>query len=260
MNSPVKKKSWINEYDSSIGFDSPDPTEDQILQLKADAVFGKINLSELGDINISYCSEIFVEQIYREVFGKDIAVRRSRRYGKQEWALMDRQFHIDCAIELPNGSRLLGQEKVLRARYANFETFTIEYYQDREKKEPGEFFHIAAQFYFHGYWNQEYTGIDMFCLIDLLKFLDWLKSEYSVEDMNAMINSKRRNSRVGFNAPQNGKASFFYIPYNLIPRACIHAYKEKGGDIVLPREYSPNTQLQACVGWDDPLLLDDPPF
>ena len=54
-------------------------------------------------------------------------------------------------VKLPNGSQLTGQEKALSYSYSKYNTFTMEFYQNRSTKEQGEFFKIASQFYLSGY-------------------------------------------------------------------------------------------------------------
>ena len=93
--------------------------------------------------------------------------------------------------------------------YYKYKTFTMEFYQNRHTKEEGEFFKIASQFYLTGYSDQ--TGIKFaeWKIIDLLKFINWLKKKTRQE-----LEAKTRTAG-------GSRASFFYIPYSEIPKEFI---------------------------------------
>ena len=148
----------------------------------------------------------YQNDIYKEVF----PVTNIVRYEQDDNRILDIKYHIDVELELQNGIKLLGQEKALRFCFAKYNTFTMEFYQDRYKKEPGEFFNIGAQFYLHGYWNKNYNGFCKWYIIKLFEFLTHLK------DMN--ISYLETNTR-----PSTSRASFYYINYNHIPIEFIYA-------------------------------------
>jgi len=117
------------------------------------------------DFALSLKSQPYIDEIYNEIFPIKNIIRFPK--GDKERHILDREFHIDVNLELQNGIKLTGQEKVLRERYSYFNTFTIEFYQNRhdyevknpdgtiiKPKEKGEFFNLGAQFYFHGYCNK----------------------------------------------------------------------------------------------------------
>lgn len=60
--------------------------------------------------------------------------------------ILDKEFAIDLRIRLNNGTQLTGQEKALSNKFYKYRTFTMEFWQNRETKEPGEFFKIARIF------------------------------------------------------------------------------------------------------------------
>ena len=113
-------------------------------------------------------------------------------------------------LVLTNGIKLLGQEKALRFKFASFNTFTIEFYQNRYTKEHGEFFNLGAQFYLHSYWNEDESGFLKWYFIKIFDFLAHLKTK-PIQELE--IQTK----------PSTSLASFYYIKYNQIPELFIYS-------------------------------------
>ena len=148
----------------------------------------------------------YQDNIYRDVF----PVANIVRYNRDDEIILDIKYHIEVEIELRNGIKLLGQEKALRACFAKYNTFTIEFYQNRRIKEPGEFFNIGAQFYLHGYWNDKGDGFCKWYMVKLFDFLAHLK-KIDITELEARTR------------PSTSNANFFYINYNDIPNEFIYA-------------------------------------
>ena len=127
---------------------------------------------------------------------------------------LDMEFAIDVIVELPNGSILSGQEKALSYAYAKYDTFTMEFYQNRNTKEKGEFFKIASQFYISGYANYSLNGFASWKIINLPSFILWLNSIYDFEQLEVKA------------IPSSGLASCIAIPYKDIPEYCYIAKSE----------------------------------
>lgn len=130
---------------------------------------------------------------------------------KSELFVLDKQFAIDMQVRLKNGSQLTGQEKALSYKFYKYKTFTMEFWQNRFTKEPGEFFKIASQFYLHGYSDD--TGIEFieWKIIDILRLVEWLKS-YGTDALSQKTK------------PAGGsRAAFLPIPYDRIPAGLIFA-------------------------------------
>jgi len=145
------------------------------------------------------------DRVYREVFGEDIKILRTEREHNE---LLDREHHIDTNIVLPSGGRLTFQEKALREEFASFDTFTMEYEQNRTTGEGGEFFRISAQYYLHGYLNAEETEYLKWYIIDIPKaivFFDGVS-----------------NLRYFVKLDKNSNANFIAMPYGLI-EDCVFA-------------------------------------
>ena len=149
-----------------------------------------------------YCNDI-----YFDVFNA-VNVKRTQD------TPLDMEFAIDVIVELGNGSHLTGQEKALSCSYSKYNTFTMEFYQNRNTKEKGEFFKIASQFYLSGYTNHSLNGFASWSIIDILKLNLWLNSIYNLEQLEVK------------SIPSSGLASFIAIPYPDIPEDCYIAKSE----------------------------------
>lgn len=154
-------------------------------------------------------AEPYQDEIYERIWG-ECDIERHRRDTDEAPHILDREFHIDVEVRLPNGCKLTGQEKALRHEHATHDTFTIEFYQDREKKIHGEFFNISAQFYLHGYWNADESGFCKWRLINMLELMTWLR--------NAPVEVLELSTR-----ESTSRASFYYVSYNLLPERAVYA-------------------------------------
>jgi len=134
--------------------------------------------------------------------------------------VLDKEHGIDARVRLPNGCVLLGQEKTLDYKFYNFRTFTIEFWQNRysSPQEPGEFFKIASQFYLHGYADQTGCEFIEWIIIDLFRFMIWLKD--CPQDKLANRTKPSGPSR----------AAFLPIEYDKIPSDCIYAQWRRSKD------------------------------
>ena len=160
------------------------------------------------DLALSKKAQPYQDKIYKDLFpGVKIT-----RFEKEDDKILDIKFHIDVELELSNGAKLLGQEKALRHKFSRFDTFTMEFYQDKVTKERGEFFKIGAQFYLHSYWNKNEDGFEKWYMVKVFDFLEWLK-ETPIE----LLEKQTRSS--------TSRANFYYIKYGEIPDYCI--YKRK---------------------------------
>jgi len=157
------------------------------------------------DLKFSEHTKKFQDELYCSIF----PIKNITRFSKQDRHILDKNYHIDVELELKNGIKLLGQEKALRKKFSSFDTFTIEFYQNRFKKEKGEFFNLGAQFYCHGYVNgntlDDTTGFLKVYVIKIFDFLESLRSK--------TIGELECNTR-----PSSSNASFYAIPYDDIPK------------------------------------------
>ncbi len=153
------------------------------------------------------------DSIYRSIFGEAATILRTER--KDEY-ILDRQFAIDLQITLPSGLILLGQEKCLSYSYAKYRSVTVEYYQNAQTKEPGDWFKIAVQVYFVGYCALDSTGLYPWIL------LDWPQVVWYTH--RGMIKWQDNKNKDG-----SARASFRWYPMDEFPSTCVIArYKSAG--------------------------------
>lgn len=160
------------------------------------------------DLKLSFKTQPLCDRVYNENFYINKIIRYNRENEEQ---ILDIKYHIDVELELTNGIKLTGQEKILRNRFSTFNTFTIEFYQNSMMKERGEFFNFGAQFYLHGYLNQNEDGLDKWYMINMFSFLSDLKNK-PIE----ILEQYTRDTG-------NSRASFFQINYNNINPKYIYA-------------------------------------
>lgn len=122
--------------------------------------------------------------------------------------ILDQEFAIDLRLTLPNGTTITGQEKALSFNFYKYRTFTMEFYQNRNTNERGEFFRIASQFYLSGYSDASGVEFIEWKIIDTIKLILWLRAT-SEEDL-------ARRCR-----PSTSRANFLPIKYADIPSDCI---------------------------------------
>ncbi|NLH78626.1 MAG: hypothetical protein GX465_16480 [Acidobacteria bacterium] len=154
------------------------------------------------------------DRVICHVFG--VTPDRIERFDKSgDLFVLDKEFAIDMRVRLQNDSQITGQEKTLSYQFYKYRTFTIEFWQNRFTREPGEFFHIASQFYLHGYSDQTGTHFEEWIILDILEFMHYLRRN-SIDDLA----SRTR--------PAGGsRAAFLPIPYDNIPPQFIKARGER---------------------------------
>jgi hypothetical protein len=89
----------------------------------------------------------------------------------------------------------------------------MEFYQNRDTKEKGEFFKIKSQFYLSGYINEQQNAYTSWHIINLCNLIQWL-GKYPTSQLEKKT------------IPSTGDASFIAIPYKNIPAECILAKSE----------------------------------
>jgi len=104
------------------------------------------------------------DKIYCKQWGSDIEIVRTE-FGED--CTLDQEFAIDVVITFPNGQILIGQEKFLSHQYASFGTITIEYEQNQNTGEKGDWFKGGWMFYFTGYFTKNEDG-----------FMPWVLANY----------------------------------------------------------------------------------
>ena len=159
----------------------------------------------------------------------DITPDKIERFDKSgDLFVLDKEFAIDLRVKLQNGSQLTGQEKTLSNQFYKYRTFTIEFWQNRFTHEPGEFFHIASQFYLHGYSDETGTHFTEWIILDILEFMHYLRAK-SVDYLS------------GLTRPSGGsRAAFLPIPYDKVPAQFIKARWKRKEQVSVSESFNMN--------------------
>lgn len=145
--------------------------------------------------------------IYRQTFGSGITIARAER---DDGEVLDRQHAIDVTISLENGMVILGQEKFLSHKYSHYRSLTIQHWKDPRAHVPGDWFHLASQFYMCGYLTEACTSFDPWVLV---KWLDVVLATAA-----GLIQwQDNRNSD-----PTRHRSTFRYTIMDDLPAGCIY--------------------------------------
>ena len=101
--------------------------------------------------------------------------------------ILDSEFAIDLKVRLKSGVCLSGQEKALSHKYHRYKTFTMEFYQNKYTKEPGEFFKIASQFYLTGYSDETGREFIEWHIFKVFDYMDWIRRRYTIDDLESWL-------------------------------------------------------------------------
>jgi len=153
------------------------------------------------DIELSLKAIPFEDKVYSEIFK---AHRNIKRIEHGSEFILDTKFHIDLILSGKNGI-ITFQEKILRYENSHYNTFTMEYMQNRHTGEEGEFFNIGAQFYLSGYFNKNEDGLCKWIIINLPVFMAY---------PSLMLKHEIK--------PSTSNANFIAWNYKDIPTECIY--------------------------------------
>lgn len=124
---------------------------------------------------------------------------------KDEFAAgYDIKYGSDIFLQFTTGMQATLQEKFLST---DFDTVTVEYYNDPKTKHVGDWFTMRVAYYFVGY------HVNCLCFRKWI-LLDWPAIQRATS--RGLISWGER-----CNSAENAKASFCYVPFDLIPRNCI---------------------------------------
>jgi hypothetical protein len=155
-------------------------------------------------------------RVLKYVFGvkDDDIIRFENKEGGVH--VLDQEFAIDLKVKIKNNMQLSGQEKALTYENYKWKTFTIEFYQNRFTKEPGEWFKIASQFYLSGYSDKSGIRFIEWKIIKMFDFMLWQR-QFSINYLESITKPSTRSN-----------ANFLPIKYCDIPEKCIYAKYKNG--------------------------------
>ncbi len=163
--------------------------------------------------------------IYRTLFSGAVVDDKSRDNGDQPHVL-DQAYGIDCELVFPSGQRITLQEKFRKNKFLYHRSlqvepptpdFTQEYMNavGTEHESEGEWFHLAAQFYFYGWATPQEDGFAKWVLLDILKYKLLVESSGGLDQVGELCQNMR-----------HGRASFYAIPITRLKEAWVATYKD----------------------------------
>jgi len=159
------------------------------------------------DIELARKMMPFIDRIYGEIFNPQFIIRMS---GAEIPHPLDQYFGIDGWIELKSGCIITFQETIRRYEaYKKYNDFTIEHWSNVPLKRKGDWFHIAAEFYFYGYVNKEETMIIDWHIVRLFSLKLWVTENWS--KFRKRIEKNKKHSR----------ADFLYFSWEELPKEFI---------------------------------------
>lgn len=137
-----------------------------------------------------------LDDLYRQRWGEYEIVRDS---------MTAERLGIDAVVYADDGAHSI-QEKVLSNEFARYRTLTVERYQDPQKGERGDWWHIVPQLYLVAYLNLRGDGF----------------AHYMCVNWHALRHYPRTLPwRHQVNKNGRARASFSYIRYESIPNSCV---------------------------------------
>lgn len=145
------------------------------------------------------------ERVFKEVWGQ-----YARARWVKEGGLLDKEFGVDVQIHRPTLPFVLhGQVKSLGYYYGTtreYDTITVEYYQNPHTEEKGDAFKLNVQFYACAYLNKAETDFTHGGIVDWYKLIE--------ATYNGLLWAIQGNTK------SNARASFIHVRYNSIPSDC----------------------------------------
>jgi len=158
----------------------------------------------------------YIDAIYKETW-KVKNITRADQQSDERLKYMDKYLHIDTVIELSDGEHINLQEKSLGYDKRNFNTVTLEYYNNPKTGELGDYFLCEAQAYFCGYVNENNTGFCKWWILDMIKLREMIMKNGGIKWAEQF---RQKNI-------YSGKADFFAFPVAYIWESVIHGYSKE---------------------------------
>jgi hypothetical protein len=159
----------------------------------------------------------FANDLYREIFSNldcplEPGYEEIRCQKDDIAAAYDRLLGVDVIFRFVNGMSATLQEKFL---FTSFDTITVEYYDDDENNEEGDWFNLRSQYYFVGYDRENDNTLQ-----------DWVLLNWSA--VQIATNQGRIKWDIRQNHLDGARANFKYTHISKITDRCIVAKQWHG--------------------------------
>ena len=127
---------------------------------------------------------------------------------------LDQHFGIDGFCRDCGGAMWTFQEKfrrfdIRRKQFGQpqYRDFTLEFMNCADENKHGEYFHLAAQWYFYGWANEEKSGFDAWFFMNIPLFMSLCADFGGAIELSRALHGEDKQ-----NKPQNSRASFLTFP------------------------------------------------
>ena len=146
--------------------------------------------------------EPMADQLYHDIWGPLQKLEHLSHSKVGHPHPLDKDWAIDVILQTTGGLTITIQDKFRQYKYyKKYNQFTLEYENDPATHEPGEFFHLVANYYFYG-----------FATINKQSFISW-----KVIDLNPFKECYRtgkiKEDGIAYNK-EKGRASFIYFSWD----------------------------------------------
>ena len=167
-------------------------------------------------------TEIFRKTLNHKAIEIYKSIYKGCEYSRELDINKDRHFSIDATIILQDGQKMTIQEKYrdnkyLRNKYLQelppYPDFTQEYKNavGTPFENEGEYFKLFAQLYFYGWVNSQKTDFKRWCIIDVVKYKDYIQ-KVGINNIGALKHNYK-----------HGRASFYAIPIIKLKHCFLHS-------------------------------------
>lgn len=206
------------------------PTINEVLDLALPPVIRQRGVRRKSTEDILHDQmEPIADQLYHEIWGPLRELHRLSHNRTGEVHPLDKEWAIDVILKTTCGLPITLQDKFREYKYHKlYDEFTLEYENNPETHEEGEFYHLVANYYFYGFATPDKQSFISWKVIDLNTFKEFYRTGRIKED------------GVGKNRDK-GKATFLYF-----------AWKKLRDNGLLLMDFDP----ELFFGIDDELKID----
>jgi hypothetical protein len=142
---------------------------------------------------------------------------------------LDKHYGIDLHWILPSGQYITVQEKYRKHKFLTDRTlktsppspdFTQGYTRavGTKNQSPGEWFKLAAQFYFYGWADDSERSFEQWVILDVLKY------KLLIEEAGGFEEMKNRRECVWLENHEHGLTGFWALPILRLKRAFVYSH------------------------------------
>lgn len=143
--------------------------------------------------------EPVADHLYHDIWGPLQKLERLSHSRVSPPHPLDKDWAIDVILQTTGGLTITIQDKFRQYKYyKKYNQFTLEYENNPTTHEPGEFFHLVANYYFYGFATIDKQSFINWKVIDLNPFKECYRVKAIVEDEIGYNETKGRASFICF--------------------------------------------------------------